>query len=387
MKNIINRTKSYCRLQNANRKIEQAVKTGLLELPFGPSSLNLMMADACNSQCIMCGKDYHACGSKSYLSLEDIKKIYCHLDMGQVVDVIYGGGGEPFLNPDLDAIAALTRECYPVVQHTVISNFIQWKPEMVRRMLEAGVHFLLSVNAASRSTYQQVTGVDAYDAVIEHLKNLIALRKECRAAVNIAVSLILMEQNIEELSDFIRMAAHLGTDEVKTLYVRIYPAGHRHKANRNEGIQEQQSLFFHQQKSDKRVKEAEILAKELGIKFFHEPLFSCSSSCERNCDEAWKSLFINFNGDVYPCPASEVLFRPKVDSGMYNSGNILEQPIEKFWNNEFWKALRDTNRKHNRKDRVPECLCCGNAINWLGCGAKASHILDWTKAESSDQKL
>jgi len=381
------RMASLLRLKKANMRIRKAVQNGDVDLFFGPSSLNLMMIDTCNSQCIMCGKDYKTNGSGDSLSFEDIRKIYSHLNMRQVVDVIYGGGGEPFLNKDLADIAAYTHRHYPVVQHTVISNFISWKPTVVRRLLDSRVHFLVSVNAAKKDTFQNVSGMNSFERVIINVRQLVALRREMEASVRISLSIVLMKQNIGELCDFIKLASELGVDEVKTLYVRIYPELCRKKRDRDVFIKPEDSLFFHQGECDNVIHEAKQLAKQLGISLCHEPLFCCSETITRNCNEPWKSMFINFNGDVYPCPASEILFKPKIDSGQYSSGNILNQTADEFWNNSFWKGLRKTNIQNNREEIIPECLCCGNSINWWGSRSEKAHVLDWKVAKESDLRI
>ena len=389
--NVINdlyiRVSSYFRVKCSEARISKARESGDVVLGFGPSSINLMMADTCNSQCIMCGKDYRFSGSGNGLSLEDVKKVYKHLHMNHVVDVIYGGGGEPFLNVELTPIAEYTHRQFPVIQHTIISNFMEWKPDTVRRLLDNHVHFLISVNAASRETFKKISGMDAFERVIANVKKLIRMRRETSTRVHVALSMILMRQNIDELCDFLKLAASMGADEVKTLYVRIYPESYRQKKNRDQLITPQDSLFFNQEKADEILQQAENLSRQIRIKFSHEPLFQCAKSCGRNCDEPWKSLFINFNGDVYPCPASEILFKHKVDSARYRSGNILKQPIHEIWNNPFWIALRKTNRIKDPQEIVPECSCCGNAINWLGTANKKAHMLDWKKAEDSNLKL
>ena len=376
-KRLLSRVQSYIRVKKAEKSIRNAYDKGQVSVPFGPSSLNLMMIDSCNSQCIMCGKDYQACGTMEYLSLKDMETICSHLDMSQIVDVIYGGGGEPFLNPDLASIASLIHNDYPVIQHTVISNFIQCKENTVSSMLDDGVHFLISINAASSATYQKISGVDAFDAVTDHVRRLVRMRDEKKASINIALSIVLMEQNIEELVEFVKLAKELGADEVKTLYARIYPEEYRQRQNNSNTIVPQNSLFYHQEQSDLFITNAEKVARKISIKFDHEPLFACSNRIDRNCSEPWKSLFINFNGDVYPCPASEILFKPKVDGGEYQSGNILKEDIAEFWNNDFWQKLRESNRPNERADHFKECLCCGNSINWWGTGEEKAHVLDW----------
>ena len=387
IKVLLFRLISLRRLAKINKWIIKSISCSDIKLPYGPSSLNMMMIDTCNSQCIMCGKDYKANGSGGSLSLEDVKIVYSHLNMQQVIDVIYGGGGEPFLNKDLSDIAAYTHKHYPVVQHTVITNFMKWRPTVVRRLLDSRVHFLISVNAAKKDTFQNISGMDSFKRVITNIRQLVALRRERKASVGISLSIVLMKQNIGELCDFIKLAADLGVDEVKTLYVRIYPELFRERRNRDISVKPEDSLFYHQEESDMLIEEARQLSKQLGLSFCHEPLFCCSETRIRTCNEPWKSLFINFNGDVYPCPASEILFKPKIDSGQYNGGNIWKQPVEEFWNNPFWQALRKTNIKENREEIIPECLCCGNSINWWGSRSEKAHILDWKEAEKSDLRI
>ncbi|MBN2568722.1 MAG: radical SAM protein [Deltaproteobacteria bacterium] len=380
------RVASYIRLKRAKRKIAAAVRFGKAGLDFPPTSLNLMMADICNSQCIMCGHDYLSCGSSEMLTLKRMRTLCNHLDMKWVVDITYGGGGEPFLNPELSDITEFTRENYPVVRHMVISNFIAVREEMLRRMLINGVHFLVSINAATRETFHSVSGRDAFVAVMENLKLLVHLRHVLHAPVQILLSFVLMRQNIYELTDFVRLATDLGVDGVRMAYVRVYPESQRLRAGRSETIHPEDSLYYDQELSDRMVLAAEREALKRGISIEHDPLFTNAVQRPRECIHPWKSLYVNFNGDVYPCPASEILFRPKIDNRQYDSGNLLTQHYSAFWNNAFWQTLRRSNLK-GAYPQVPECGCCGNAICWDGPITKSSHVLDWTQAERSALRL
>ncbi|MBW2043248.1 MAG: SPASM domain-containing protein, partial [Deltaproteobacteria bacterium] len=203
---------------------------------------------------------------------------------------------------------------------------------------------------------------------------------------SISVSLILMKKNIHELCAFIDLARSLQVDNVKTLYVRIYPEDYRKKSGRNDEIQESESLYFHQNESDQMVRKAKKIASKLGVGFEHEPLFS-ETRVEKTCHEPWKSLFIGTNGDVYPCAGSEILFKNKVKNKTYHCGNLLEQDIHEFWNNAFWQALRRTHLRSGCETNIPECTCCGNMITLRGPGFQDAHVLNWTPSEKSDLTL
>ncbi len=377
---------SYIRFKTSKRRIAEAIRHGRTKLDFPPTSLNLMMVDRCNSQCIMCGHDYLTCGSGEMLTLDRMQRICNHLDMRQVIDITYGGGGEPFLNPELPDIAEYIRKEHPTVRHMVISNFIAVQEKTLRRMLASGVHFLVSINAASRETFRTISGRDAFESVTEGLRLLVRLRRELRVPIEILVSFILMRRNINQLNDFIRLAADLGVDGVRLPYLRVYPESHRFRNGRADTIAPEDSLYYDQDLSDRMVLGAEQEAVRLGISVEHDPLFTNAIQQPRECVHPWKSLYVNFNGDVYPCPASEILFKPKIDRAQYDSGNLLAQHYSAFWNNPFWQTLRRSNLKGALRE-VPECGCCGNALCWDGPAMEKSHILDWTAAEHSTLRL
>lgn len=304
-----------------------------------------------------------------------------------MIDVIYGGGGEPFLCPDLAEIAEHTYMVDPVIQHTVISNMIAGKLDTAERLLRSRVHFLVSINAASAKTFFNVSGVNVFNQTVRHTRELVKLRNRTNTNCRIAISMILMRRNILELPDFVRLAADMGVDEVKALYVRVYPENYRARRGLSYSIQPEDSLFNYQAESDKAVMEADKIAKNIGVRFNHPPLFSCSTCRGRDCVEPWKSLYIDPDGRLFPCAASEIHFKEKIEGGQYSSGNILDEPLSSFWNNNFWQSLRKTNLRPPASDVVPECTCCGMSIDWVGAGVKCAHIMDWTASENSSTRL
>ncbi len=346
-----------------------------------------MMVDRCNAQCIMCGHDYHDCGSGDGLSLAKVRTIYEHLHVHELVDVIYGGGGEPFLNDDLGEIAEYTHRLDPVIQHTVITNGIAWRPAIVEKLLVNNVNFLVSLNAATRESFRAVSGMDAFASVCSHVQNLNKLRKTMGVKVHLAVSIILMRQNILDLPEFVRLASELGVDSVKAVYVRIYPPAYRLRSGTTR-ITPQDSLYFHQQLANDVLREAQNEAQRLGVRFEPPPSFGTHKQTMRDCLEPWRSLYIDTNGNLFPCAASEIHFKDKVDREVYRTGNILREPIEKIWNNDFWQALRRTNLQSEATQQiVPECACCGMSICWNGPDVESSHIMDWSSSDVSSLKL
>lgn len=378
---------SYIRLKKSISKATQAARKGISNVSFWPSSLNLMMIDQCNAQCIMCGHDYHDCGTGDVLTLAKVKTIFGHLHVPELVDVIYGGGGEPFLNDDLGEIAEYTHRLDSVIQHTVITNGIAWRPTVAEKLIRNKVNFLVSLNAASQESYHTVSGIDVFDTVCRNIHNLNQLRQKIGTRIHLAISIILMQQNIHELPEFVRLSDRLGADSVKAFFVRVYPPAYRLRSG-NARIAPEDSLFYHQELANQMIGEAQEEAKRLKIRFESPPLFGTHKSIPRNCLEPWRSLYIDTNGNLFPCAASEIHYKDKVDRQIYRTGNILNETIEKIWNNEFWQALRKTNFQSDAvKDIVPECACCSMGICWHGPDFAESHLMDWSSSEASSLQL
>lgn len=380
------RSRRFWKTERAKRRVQRAYDAGWTVLPFGPWAVNLIMVDACNSHCIMCGGDYRDSGSATALSLAAVQAIYRHLPMDGVVQVTYGGGGEPFLNPDLVDIARHTRRVSPVIQQSVITNLIDAPETKCAGLLENDVHFLISINAATRDTYRTIAGSDRFGTVLENVKRLVRLRRDTGSASGIGLSIVLMRQNVREVPDLVEMASAIGVDSVRALYARIYPEEVRRRAASASTIAPEDSTFFHQAESDACLRKAEEAARSLGVKLKRDPLFAESRKKARDCRDPWQTIFVNYNGNVYPCPGSEVLFRRKIENGIYESGNIIEQPLMEFWNNAFWQSLRRTNRQKGREEIVPECLCCGNSLCWLGPNVQHAHVLDWSTTRDSEPR-
>jgi pyrroloquinoline quinone biosynthesis protein E len=321
------------------------------------------------------------------LTFAKVQTIFEHLHMHKLVDVIYGGGGEPFLNDDLGEIAEYTHRRDPVIQHTVITNGIAWRSAIVKKLIENNVDFLVSLNAASPKSYATVSGVDGFESVCSNIDNLNQLRKKINVGNHLAVSIILMRQNIHELPEFVRLADRLGADSVKAFYARIYPPAFRIRSG-NARIASEDSLYYHQDLANRFIREAQEEAGRMKIRFEPPPLFGTHKAVSQNCLEPWRSLYIDTNGNLFPCAASEIHFKEKVDKQIYKTGNILHDPIEKIWNNEFWQALRKTNLQSDAvQPIVPECSCCSMGICWNGPDVAESHLMDWSHSEASSLHL
>lgn len=345
-----------------------------------PQSLNFLMIDRCNSSCVMCGGDYFGSKSDKLLTFDKYRAILKNLSMKKVGKVVFGGAGDPLLNKHLPEIVEYTAREHRHVRKRIITNAIALKEDLARVFLANDVDFTISINAATKETYRKIAQVDQFDNVYENVKRMSRLKQEMKSDSRLELSIVITRRNIEELPAFVDIAHDFGDLCIKVLYCRYYPQQLRFKKNdrKDNRLMEEESLFFHKELSNQCLKEAKERAKKHGIDFWSEPMFGVKVKAKQ-CYAPWKTIYIGFDGEVYPCAAGEVLFYERVKNGYYNTGNLLKENIRKVWNNDFYKRLRTTDVINNGQVCIDECACCGNSINWLGPDNVRSHILDWSR--------
>lgn len=357
------------------------VESGRVETGTHPVYVTFLMIDKCQAACHMCGGDYRASDTKRRITLDAYRRMLEHLRMPVVDHVTFGGGGEPLLNPDVMPIAEYTAEHFGHVHMRIITNGISLRPEVARRLLRAGVDFDVSVNAATAETWRKVFLLNQFATVARNVRELARLRDETGSPSRIELSIALSRVNVAELPALVELAHQWGADHVLACYVRFYPPSVRYKrfTARDDDLLESQSLYHHQEESDRCLAEAMRLAERYGLGFSSEPGFSApfatSTFREKPCEYAWQALLVGYGGEVYFCPGGEVLFRHQVEGGLYATGNLLAEDIEAIRNNAFHHRLRRT--VSGASDEIPECQVCGNCIKWHGPRARKSHLLEW----------
>lgn len=344
------------------------------KVPF-PREVYFLLVDKCNARCSMCQDDYFSHSGKA-ITLDKFKTIAENIHLENMKAVILAGG-EPLLNKELFEIISFINHRYPNIAIVISTNGIALTKKVAEEILERNVHSLnISINAGRRETYRKITHVDCFEKVIENLRYYQQLCLKQGKTSNLNLSFVVNRKNIEDLLEFIRLAKSLGVKDISSTYCRFFPMATRLKlaVKKNNLLENNDSLYFHQQISDKYFKEADALAKRLNINFTHEPLFSETVSRQK-CQFPFKGILIGFDGKVFPCCGGEVIFKEKVNSGAYDFGNALKQPIESFWCNKYYQALRYS-VLHPDKPAVPECGVCTNILKWKG-NIKKAHIMEW----------
>jgi MoaA/NifB/PqqE/SkfB family radical SAM enzyme len=174
----------------------------------------LQILYTCNFRCAICDFWQPQYRNAATLSLEHARTISDKLaEIGpQIISI---GGGEPLLHPDLvDIVAALARHHFPVM----ICNGWYMTPDIARRLWQAGIYEVsISVDYADASRHDRQRGMDgAHARALDALRVLNRERIHPRQRVHM-ISVIL-EDNLDEIEELIRMCRDMGITYLVTLY-------------------------------------------------------------------------------------------------------------------------------------------------------------------------
>jgi len=339
---------------------------------FLPTSAHFLLNDKCNAKCVFCGGNYFNSRSGRMMTLEKFKIIADNIHLEHYRQAILAGAGDPLLCPDFVPIMQHLHAAYPTVEISVTTNGIALNRELGEAMLACGIKMLnISLNAATKDTYLRLMQVDAFDRICEQIRDFSKLCREHGRGPQLQLSIPIMRCNVEELPLLIQFAHEVGAGAVNVFYCRFYP---REIRNDKDGgfLPDKESLYFYQELSDRIVTESERLAQRLGVQLMHEPLFS-QGYVPKSCSWTDNELMIGFDGEVFPCGGGELHFKKKLERGEYNFGNALQQPIEEFWNNGLYRAIR-VSSKRSGQCVIPECRECSNMTSHM---EQRGHILEW----------
>lgn len=317
-----------------------------------PRSLYLETTNRCDSECQTCVRTFRTLEPAADLTLARVKTIVAQFP---VLDrVVLHGIGEPLLNREIFDIVAFLKTRVPVVLFN--SDAISLTARRAGRLIESGLdEYRVSMDAATRETYRRIRGVDQFDRVVENVRRLIGLACELgRATPRVSLWFTASRANLDELPEFVRLAAGLGAAEVYVQRLVFNGLGLARAENALHG-----QLRAREQTL---VDDAETLARASGMAMrasgLTTPLASLRGDGPRarhwaGCQRPWTLSYVTANGNVLPCCVSPWVAR---DYDGLVLGNALTTPFGEIWNGERYQRFRT----QFETDAPPDpCRGCG----------------------------
>jgi radical SAM protein with 4Fe4S-binding SPASM domain len=319
-----------------------------------PQELYLETTNRCNLKCRTCPQFWGMEEDAADLAPERVRHLLAQFPT--VSRVVLHGIGEPLLNRDLFEIirAVKDRGAYALFN----TNGLLLRGHLLQKIARCGLDELrVSLDAASPETYERVRGANAFDRILENLRQLKAVKSDL-ALLTPKVSLWLtgMKTNVHELPALVRLAAEIGIAEV---YLQRLVFSDRGLALQDEALYRRAG-----EAEIEAVRRAEELAETLGITLRGSGEASSGSllpspdgaGSYRACRRPWTLMYVTANGNILPCciaPFTGVAYESIV------LGNIFEQTAEEIWN-----GPRYQNWRRGMLEGKPPAACAGCGSGW-----------------------
>ena len=318
---------------NSNKNMEE-LEAGKTILESYPRRLVFELTNACNLNCIMCGRN--AADFKPTVFDMDVFRSFEPL-MDIVEEVTLMGWGEPTIHPDfIEMLEIINKHS---ARKYFCSNGMNLK-KIKNAIFDYNVDvFAVSLDGATDETNSRIRRGSKIDQITEDLKDIVRIKKE-RGLKYPWINFVFcaMRSNIRELPDLVRLAAEIGIEEVKVVYLTVFGDDLM-----NESLWGQEELV-------KEVFEEAIrVGDELGIllklpHYVGEDV--AGDKLHKDCFVSWRDFFLGSDGYVRPCMSTPIHFFE------YDK----DKDFMEMWNaHEYQKYISDVNNSERMDSPCRRC--------------------------------
>ncbi|MBF0614680.1 MAG: radical SAM protein [Magnetococcales bacterium] len=325
--------------KNAALNREEQRQTALT-LRSVPQRLVFELTNACNLDCIMCGRD----GFKQ--TFFDIRMLDKFVEiLPEVGEVTLFGWGEPTLHPRFLALLEFFT-AHPVRKYFV-TNGTRLSAIQEALFTHQVDLMAVSLDGARAATNDRIRVRADFAAIIANLTEVVQRRQQLGLShpyINFVMTL--MRSNLEELPELVDLAARIGIEEVKAVYLTAFSPEMVSEVLLNE--QAWVSAVFAE-----AIRRGEARGVTLKLPYI-QGQDSAGEAAHKPCYVGWRDLFLGSDGYVRPCQSTAMkLF------------HFEKYPtFARMWNSEEYQDFR---RRVNDPDTMPEeCRRCyqSSHANW-----------------------
>lgn len=281
--------------QNTELNIQE-METGKTVLESYPRRLVLELTNACNLNCIMCGRN--AADFKPTVFDMDVFRSFEPI-MDTIEEVTLMGWGEPTIHPNfIEMLEIINKHSARKYFCTNGMNLKKIKNAIFDYNVDV---FAVSLDGATDETNSRIRRGSKIEQITEDLKDIVRMKKE-RGLKYPWINFVFcaMQSNIRELPDLVRLAAEIGIEEVKVVYLTVF----------GEDLMNE-SLWGHEDLVREIFEEAMEIGEQLGIALKLPHYIGedeAGDKLHKDCFVAWRDFFLGSDGYVRPCMSTPIHF-------------------------------------------------------------------------------
>lgn len=319
------------------------VPPGIDESLPTPAYVQIEPVGQCNLRCTMCAiqfrQDGPPYGPPAFMPYEEYTKIVDQYE--NIKELHLQGLGEPFMHPRFFEMVA-----YAVgkgIRVTTNTNMTLLNARRAEQCVRSGLDTLhISIDGATAETYERIRVKGHFDRVLRNIELLRNMKKQLGSQLpHFKMVVVIMRQNLDELSDLVELADHFGMEEVFVQHLS-HDFGETNLPDQylpmHEYVMEETLLREDITRIEQVFGQAREKAAELGIILrlprprprSHPP----STPGYERCKWPWTGAYISYNGLAMPCCMVSTPDR-------INFGSVIEQGVEAVWHGGAYQQFRD----------------------------------------------
>ncbi len=326
-----------------------------------PVCLYLETTNRCNLLCTTCPRTYVELEPPADMSWELFTAIVDQIP--QLQRAVLHGVGEPMLVKHLPRMVRYLKDRGTYVLFNTNGTVLNEKNG--RALIAAGLDELrVSFDAANAKSYLAIRGKNYFNRILKNVRAFRELQEhEGHLKPRVSAWLTGLRETIQELSDFVRVAAETGVKEVHLQRLVFFTDHAVGLARPDQALYEQLSAA-----DAVHVDRAAALAHKLGIEFSasggaSEPGVSLKRSADSGspspwslCRRPWTVMYFTANGRALPCCIAPFSQRGYEN---YTLGDATQQSLREIWTGAAYAQFR----KALKSNSPPEaCASCG--LRW-----------------------
>lgn len=286
-------------------------------IPFAPQTIGIEPTNRCNLSCKICTRNYWEPDIPlGDMSMELFNKIVsCFSKRVTVSPQMFG---EPLLAAHFFEMLHIikTKGSREVIIDT---NGTLLTPENCNKLVKEGLD-LLAISIDGIDNLKPMRGIDI-GALTRNIKTLNRVKKERQSSrPRLVIAFVSMKSNVHELPEMVEFAKENGISGIFVEHLVVH----------SKDLLDE-TLFKHRELAGHYFKLAQEKALDLGIGISLPSLDE-----EQNfCIYPFNSLWVAWDGDVYPC-----CIGPGREKGSIVLGNLNTSSIKSLWNSQQMRDLR-----------------------------------------------
>ena len=329
------------------------------ELPErDPVCLYLETTNRCNLLCTTCPRTYEELEPPADMSWDLFTSIVDQVP--SIQRAVLHGVGEPMLVKNLPQMVRYLKDRGVYVLFNTNGTVLNEKNG--RALIAAELDELrVSLDAANAKSYRAIRGKDYFNRILRNVRAFRVLQeREGHAKPRVSAWLTGLRETIEELPEFVKVAAEIGVKEVylqRMVFFSEDAVGH---ARPDQALYERLS-----REEASLIDRAVALAKSLGLAFSasgaaSEPGMSLRRSSDGSpwslCRRPWTVMYFTANGRALPCCIAPFSQRGYEN---YTLGDVTQQTLREIWNGPAYRKFRSA----LLSDKPPDC-CANCGLRW-----------------------